>query len=83
MVLICAELKFDNLLWWFELLRGPKGKGLYCIFLATFYVNDVPDSYLFILNIIIFCLGVAYIIIGLCCKKKQTAVAPATVTTEQ
>jgi hypothetical protein len=78
--LIFAELKFESLLWHFQLLEGPKGKGFYCIFLATFYVNDSPGSYMFIVNIVILCLGAAYIIIGLFCRKKNE-VAPAPTTT--
>lgn len=79
--LICAELKFESLLWHFQLLDGPKGKGFYCLFLSTFYVNDAPDSLMFIINIVIFCLGIAYIAIGLCCRKKNEVVPVTTTAT--
>lgn len=78
-MLVFAELKFESILWHFNLLDGPKGKGLYCLFLATFYVNDQKDSLVFILNIIIFVLGICYICIGFCCKKKSLVV-PVTTT---
>ena len=74
-----AELKFERLLEKFELLRRPIGKGIYCIFLGSFYVNDSAGSYLWIANIVIVVLGVCYIIIGLCCRKKnEIEVAPTT-----
>ena len=75
--MILAELKFQNLLFNFELLRGPIGKGLYCIFLSTFFINDTPDSMMYILNIIIAVIGFLYIFTGLFCKKKnEIEVAP-------
>lgn len=74
-----GELKFEKLLERFEMIRRPIGKGIYCIFLGSFYVNDYPGSYLWITNIVIVVLGVCYICIGLCCKKKnEIEVAPTT-----
>ncbi len=69
-IVVLAELKFQSVVEGFKLLQRPIGKGIYCIFLATFYINDEPGSKLYILNIIIFFLGVMYMIVGLCCKKK-------------
>jgi uncharacterized membrane protein HdeD (DUF308 family) len=77
--LVFAELKFESLLWHFHLLEGPSGKGFYCLFLATFYVNDAPKSLMFIINIVVFCLGICYIMIGLFCRKKNEVV-PITTT---
>ena len=69
-IVVLAELKFQNVVEGFKLLQRPIGKGIYCIFLATFYINDEAGSKLYILNIIITVLGICYIIVGLCCKKK-------------
>jgi len=81
--LVCAELKFESLLWHFKLLDGPKGKGFYCLFLATFYVNDTPGSYLFVLNIVVFLLGVCYIAIGFFGRKNNEVVPVAAAEADQ
>ncbi len=69
-IVVLAELKFQGVVEGFKLLQRPIGKGIYCLFLATFYINDARGSKLYILNIIISVLGIMYIIVGLCCKKK-------------
>lgn len=73
--LICGELRFDSLIRNFRLLRSPIGKGIFCLYLSSFYVNDSNQSMLYIANIVVAVLGVLYIMTGLFCKKKS-AIAP-------
>lgn len=72
--LICAELRFDSLIRNFRLLRSPIGKGIFCLYLSSFYVNDSNQSMLYIANIIVAVLGILYISTGLFCKKKNIIV---------
>lgn len=70
-MVILGELRFEFILRKFELLRRPIGKGIYCCFLATFFVSEKPQAHTYILNIIVLVSGLAYICIGLFCKKKK------------
>lgn len=72
--LICGELRFDSLIRNFRLLRSPIGKGIFCLYLSSFYINDSKESMLYIANIVVAVLGVLYIISGLFCKKKSVIV---------
>ena len=81
--MICAELGFFGLLSNFRLLMHPVGKGIYCLFLASFFVNDNKGSYLWIINAVVAALGVAYILVGTFCQKKKFTQVQSAVMTEQ
>ena len=82
MVLICAELGFYGLLHHFKLLMHPVGKGVYCLFLGSFFVNDNKDSYLYIINIVVGALGLSYVLMGTFCEKKKLNQVQNALTTE-